>query len=121
MPSPLFILFFNKEYILKKSQLKILFLFLLLAAALPVFAQSGRGGDIMPAGMTNLMDSIVAIFTSGFVKAILIACLCGCAIAYGFNKDNEKMKRNVIAIGIAIGILVAASQIVDMVWNAAGS
>jgi uncharacterized membrane protein len=105
---------------LKKSNLKTLFLFLLFAAALPVFAQS-RGGDIMPAGMTNLMDSIVAIFTSGFVKAILIACLCGCAIAYGFNKDNEKMKRNVIAIGIAIGILVAASQIVDMVWNAAGA
>jgi type IV secretory pathway VirB2 component (pilin) len=109
-----------KEFILKKSNLKILFLFLFLAAALPVFAQ-GKGGDIMPAGMTNLMDSIVAIFTSGFVKAILIACLCGCAIAYGFNKDNEKMKRNIIAIGIAIAILVGASQIVDMVWNAAGA
>jgi len=98
-----------------------LFLFLLLAAALPLFAQSGRGGDIMPAGMTNLMESILNIFTGPFVKAILIICLCGCAIAYGFNKDNEKMKRNIIAIGIAIAILVAASQIVDMVWNAASS
>jgi len=75
----------------------------------------------MPAGMTNLMDSILEIFTGGFVKAILIICLCGCAIAYGFNKDNEKMKRNIIAIGVAIAILVAASQIVDMIWNAAGS
>ena len=105
---------------MKKSQIKILFLFLLLTAALPLFAQ-GKGGDLMPAGMTNLMDSVLAIFTGGFVKTILIICLCGCAVAYGFNKDNEKMKRNIIAIGIAIGILVAASQIVDMVWSAAGS
>lgn len=103
---------------MKKSQLKILFLFLFLAAALPLFA---KGGDIMPAGMTNLMDSILEIFTGGFVKAILIICLCGCAIAYGFNKDNEKMKRNIIAIGVAIAILVAASQIVDIVWDAARS
>ena len=95
------------------SNLKTFIFFLLLAAAMPLFAQ-----DIMPAGMTNLMDSILGIFTSGFVKAILIICLCGCAIAYAFNKDNEKMKRNVIAIGIAIAILVGASQIVGMVWDA---
>jgi type IV secretory pathway VirB2 component (pilin) len=106
-----------KEFILKKSNLKILFLFLFFAAALPVFAAK----DIMPAGMTNLMDSILAVFTGGFVKTILIVCLCGCAVAYGFNKDNEKMKRNIIAIGIAIGILVAASQIVDVIWDAAGT
>jgi uncharacterized membrane protein len=101
---------------LKKTDLKTLFLFLLFAAASPLFAQA-----VIPSGMQSLMDSVLAIFTSGFTKAILIMCLCGCAIAYGFNKDNEKMKRNVIAIGIAIGILVAASQIVDMVWDAAGS
>jgi len=104
---------------LKKSQIRILFLLLLFAAALPLFAQ-GRG-TVIPSGMQSLMDSVLEIFTSGFTKAILIMCLCGCAIAYGFNKDNEKMKRNVIAIGIAIGILVAASQIVDMIWDAAGS
>jgi len=112
-----FILFY-KEFVLKKSQIKILFLFLFLAAALPLFA---KGGDIVPPGMTNLMNSILAVFTGGFVKAILIICLCGCAVAYGFNKDNEKMKRNIIAIGVAIGILVAASQIVDTIWDAAGS
>jgi len=103
---------------LKKSQLKILFLFLFLAAALPLFA---KGSDIMPPGMTNLMDSVLEIFTGPFVKTILIICLCGCAIAYGFNKDNEKMKRNIIAIGIAIALLVGASFIVDMIWDAAAS
>lgn len=101
---------------MKKSKIKFLFLILLSAAAFPLFAQ----GSIVPAGMSNLMDNILAVFTSGFVKAILIMCLCGCAVAYGFNKDNEKMKKNVIAIGIAVAILVAASQLVDMVWNAAG-
>lgn len=100
---------------MKKSQIKTFFFMLLLVAAMPVFGQ----GNIIPAGMSNLMDSILAIFTSGFTKAILIMCLCGCAVAYGFNKDNDKMKKNVIAIGIAIGILVAASQLVDMIWNAA--
>jgi len=99
---------------MKNLRIKNVFFILLMTAAAPLFAQ-----DIMPAGMTSLMDSVLAIFTSGFTKAILIACLCGCAIAYGFNKDNEKMKRNVIAIAIAIGILVGASQVVDMVWTAA--
>jgi len=102
---------------MNKSQIKNLLFMLLLFAAVPLFAQSSP----LPSGMTSLMDSVLAIFTSGFTKAILIMCLCGCAIAYGFNKDNEKMKRNMIAIGIAIGILVAASQIVDMIWTAAGS
>jgi len=102
---------------MKREQLKSLFFALLLAAAAPLFAQA----DIMPAGMTSLMDSILAIFTGPFVKAILVICLCGCAVAYAFNKDNEKMKRNVIAIGIAIGILVAATFIVDAIWEAAQS
>jgi len=113
-----FLNIYPKEFILKKSNLKILFLFLLLAAALPLFAQ---GKDVVPPGMTNLMDSILTVFTGGFVKAILIICLCACAVAYGFNKDNEKMKRNIIAIGVAIAILVAASQIVDVIWDAAGA
>jgi type IV secretory pathway VirB2 component (pilin) len=100
---------------MKKTDLKILFLMLLLAAAAPLFA------DIMPPGMTTLADNVVAIFTGKFVRAILICCLAGCAVAYGFNKDNEKMKRNIIAIGVAIGILVAAASIVDAVWSAASS
>jgi len=88
---------------------------LLLAAAAPLFAQA----DIMPAGMTSLMQSILAVFTGPFVQTILTICFCGCAVAYGFNKDNEKMKRNIIAIGVAIGILAGASFITGAIWDAA--
>ena len=84
------------------------------APALPLAAQ-----DLLPSGMTNLMDSILEIFTGPFVRAILIICLCGCSVAYGFNKDNDKMKRNIIAIGIAVTILCTASFIVDKIWDAA--
>lgn len=90
-------------------------LILVFLRALPLFAQS----DILPSGMNSLMNEIRAIFTGDFVQGILVICLCGCAVAYGFNKDNEKMKRNVIVIAIAIAILVAASNIVEAVWEAA--
>jgi type IV secretory pathway VirB2 component (pilin) len=99
---------------MKKIDLKILFLVLLLAAAVPLFAQ-----DIMPAGMTTLVENIMKIFTGRFVQVILIICLAGCAVAYGFNKDNEKMKRNIIAIGVAIALIVGAQVIVKAIWDAA--
>ena len=86
---------------------------LYLAPALPLVAQ-----DLLPSGMHSLMESVLEIFTGTFVKSILIACLCGCAVVYGFNKDNEKMKRNVIAIGVAVAILCTASFIVDKIWEA---
>jgi type IV secretory pathway VirB2 component (pilin) len=81
--------------------------------ALPLFA-----ADILPGGMSTLMDNILEVFTGAFVKTILIIFLCGTAVAYGFNKDNEKMKRNCIAIGIAIAILIGASAIVGAIWDA---
>ncbi|MDR1909493.1 MAG: TrbC/VirB2 family protein [Spirochaetaceae bacterium] len=94
--------------------MKLLLLLLLFALrSLPLSAQ-----DILPSGMTSLMEDILTVFTGTFVKTILIICLCGCAVAYGFNKDNEKMKRNAIAIGIAVAILVCASLIIDAIWNA---
>jgi type IV secretory pathway VirB2 component (pilin) len=92
------------------------FMFAVMAVECPsVFA---AGGDIVPAGMTSLMDSILGVFTGPLVKTILIICLAGCAVAYGFNKDNEKMKRNIIAIAIAIGVVVGASGIVGTIWDA---
>lgn len=84
--------------------------------AMPLAAQNA---NIMPAGMTSLMDSILEIFTGGFVKTILIIMLAATAVAYGFNKDNEKMKRNCIAIGIAIAIIIGSTVIVDAIWVAA--
>jgi len=98
---------------MKNSQLKIMFLMLLLAAAMPLFAQ-----DIIPSGLNTLAGSIRTAFTSDIVKIILVCCLAGCGVAYGFNKDNEKMKRNVIAIAIAIAIVMGAQGIVDKVWAA---
>ena len=93
----------------------MMFCLLLLGAAMPVFA-----ADIVPAGMTSLVNAILGVFTGGFVKTILIIFLAACAVAYGFNKDNEKMKRNILAIGIAIAIVVAAQWIVDAIWSASG-
>ncbi|MDR0513396.1 MAG: TrbC/VirB2 family protein [Treponema sp.] len=89
-------------------------LFVLLYS-MPLFAQ-----NIMPQGMETLAQSIVNIFTGNFVRTILIIFLCGAAVTYAFNKDNEKMKRNCIAIGVAIAIIMGASTIVDAVFTAAG-
>jgi len=100
---------------MKKSQLKILFLFLLLTAAMPLFAQS-----IVPSGLESIGDQIQEAFTSPIITVILVGCLVGCGVAYAFNKDNEKMKRNVIAIAIGIIIIGTAQQIVTAIMDAAG-
>jgi type IV secretory pathway VirB2 component (pilin) len=92
-----------------------------LALSLALIAARAFAQDILPTGMSNLMNSVLGIFTGNFVKTILIICLCGCAIAYGFNKDNEKMKRNALAIGIAVAILVCANLIVEAIWTASQS
>jgi type IV secretory pathway VirB2 component (pilin) len=98
---------------MKKSVKNCVLSFLLLLPAAKAFAQG-----LLPSGMTSLVEDILDVFKGPFVKTILIICLCGCAVAYGFNKDNEKMKRNIIAIGIAIGILCTASFIVEAIWDA---
>jgi len=97
---------------MKTSKLKIMFLMLLLIAAAPLFAQT------IPAGLTTLSENIRDAFTSDIVKIILVCCLAGCGVAYGFNKDNEKMKRNIIAIAVAIAIVMGAQGIVDTIWSA---
>jgi len=94
---------------------KIMLFVLLMAAAAPLFADGLS--DLGLGGMDKLGTSIKEIFTGSLMRTILIICLAGCAIAYGFNKDNEKIKRNIIAIAIAIGILVAAQSIVEKVWG----
>jgi|GEM_PF-3167514 len=100
---------------MKNSHLKTTILpALLLATSAPAFAQG-----IVPQGMTTLAENILAVFTGGLVRTILVIFLAACAVAYGFNKDNEKMKRNIIAIGVAIAIIVAAQTIVGAIWDAA--
>ena len=97
---------------MNRSYLRIFIFFLLFTAVYPLFAQS-----ILPAGLTSLADSIRDIFIGPFVRTILVICLAGCAVAYGFNKDNEKMKRNILAIGISIAIIVGAQTIVGAIWS----
>jgi hypothetical protein len=106
--------FYMKAFILKFRKL-LVFAVLAPVSALPLFAQ----GELLPSGMTTLMTSLLEIFIGDFVQGILVICLCGCAVAYGFNKDNEKMKRNIIAIGVALAILAAASNIVEAIFKAA--
>ena len=88
----------------------------LFFATLPLVYSQG----VIPPGMQTLADNILDIFTSGFVRVILAIFLCGSALAYGFNKDNDKVKRNAIAIGIASAILVVATTLIDLIWGAAG-
>ena len=80
----------------------------------PVFA------DIIPKGMTTLAENIRDAFTSPLVKVILGIMLCGSAVAYAFNKDNEKIKRNALAILIAAAILMTSTFIIDAIWSASG-
>ena len=94
---------------------KIYLVLFLLLLSLPLFAQPA-----LPGGMQTLADNILAVFKSDFLKAILGIFLCGSAVAYAFNKDNEKVKRNCIAIGVSAAILVLATQIVGAVWTGAG-
>ena len=77
------------------------------------------GQNIVPPGMERLADNILGVFTSPFIRVILAIFLCGSAITYAFNKDNEKIKRNCIAIGVAAAILVVSQTLVDIVWRAA--
>jgi len=86
------------------------------AMALPLFA----AGDIVPRGMTTLAESILGIFTGRLVQVILAICLCGSAVMFAYNKDNERIKKSAIAVGIAAMVLMGASGIVGAIWSASG-
>lgn len=74
----------------------------------------------MPRGMQSLADSVLEVFTGRFVQIIFAIFFCGAAVAYGFNKDNEKVKRSCIAVGIACAMIASASAIVGAIWSASG-
>ena len=77
----------------------------------PLFAQDAV------AQLNTTADKLLALFTSPFVKVSLAIMLCGSAVAYAFNKDNDKIKRSAIAIGIAAIIIMGATGIVGLVWT----
>ena len=91
------------------------FCFLFLAGLHMSFAQS-----FLPPGMNTLADNVMDIFKSPFIKVVLAIFLCGSAVTYAFNKDNDKVKKNCIAVGISSAILVVAQQVFDKIFSAAG-
>jgi len=100
---------------MKNSQMKILFLFLLLTAAVtPLFA-----ADIVPSGMKNVADAVLDFFTGGIMITIETCCVIGCAIAYAYSKNNDNMKKSMIAIGVSIIVIGVASQLVKAIMDAA--
>jgi type IV secretory pathway VirB2 component (pilin) len=72
----------------------------------------------MPAELQDLATKIQEVIRGPFVRTLLVIFLCASAITYAFNKDNEKVKRNCIAVGVAAGILVAAVTLVDAIFPA---
>ena len=98
-----------------KNYLSLLF----LTTPVLLYSQSKSGG-IVPAGMQSLTDNIREVLMGPLVRSIMVIMLIGVAIAYGFNKDNDQLKRKLLAVGIAIAIIVGAITIVDSIWSASG-
>ena len=82
-----------------------------LALSQPVFAQDAIGK------MESVADKILGIFTGTLVRAILAISLCGSAVMYAANKDNDKVKRGCLAVGIAAVIIISASGIVGFMMD----
>lgn len=83
--------------------------------ALSVFA-----ADLVPAGMNTLAKTILDFFTGPIMVSIFGIVLCGSAVAFAYNKDNEKIKKTCIALFISIGLMFGATQIIGAIFEAAG-
>jgi len=99
---------------MKRLKYFLPFLFTIFLSS-PLFAQG-----IVPQGMQNLTDQILEVFTGPLVRTILIIIFVATGIVFAYNKDNEKMKRNCIAIFVGIAIVGIGGEVVRQVWNAAG-
>jgi len=104
---------------MKNLQKKIQLFVFYLTAGMPLFA-AGDLGSLGLGKLETFADNILGIFGGKLIRTILICCLIACGVVYAFNKDNEKMKRNIIAIGVAILIIGAAQEIVAAFFGAAG-
>jgi type IV secretory pathway VirB2 component (pilin) len=112
--------FIFKEFIMIKGSGKFHFSSPLVKAAAfltcftlsqPAFAQAAGQIEAI-SKMQTAADSILEILTGSLVRAILAISLCACAVVYATNKDNEKVKRGCLAIGISGLIIMSASSIV---------
>jgi len=77
----------------------------------PVFAQDAIGK------MESVADKILGVFTGTLVRAILAISLCASAVVYATNKDNDKVKRGCLAVGVAAVIIISASGIVGFMMD----
>ena len=80
-----------------------------LVLSQPAFAQ-----DIAALSkMTSVAEKIRDAFTGKLVRAILVIAFCGSAVMYAVNKDNDRVKKNCVAVGIASALIMGASGLVD--------
>jgi type IV secretory pathway VirB2 component (pilin) len=97
----------------RRGDFRVLFLmFVLLAASASLYAQ-----EIIPEQLTSMSTNIQEVFTGDLAKTILGCCFAGSCIAYGYNKDNEKMKGKLIAVVVATGLLVITQQVMNKLWS----
>ena len=107
----IFVRIFMKEK-LRKVTVFLAFIF----SPVALFAQS----SVAMGKMEKLADTIYGYFDSNLVRIILAIFLAGSAIAFGFSKDNEKLKRSAVAIFISAAIILLSKEIVLAVWSASG-
>jgi type IV secretory pathway VirB2 component (pilin) len=97
---------------MKQKIKRFLALVSLVLSGVPLYADYA-----LPTQLETAANSIKTIITGPFVKTLLIIFLCASAITYAFNKDNEKVKRNCIAVFIGAVIVIAATTILGAVWD----
>jgi hypothetical protein len=81
------------------------------ALSQPIFAQDAISK------MESVADKILGVFTGNLVRAILAIALCASAVVYATNKDNDKVKRGCLAVGVAGVIIISASGIVGFIMD----
>jgi hypothetical protein len=82
---------------------------LLLFSPLSAFA----AGDALSM-MQGTADKFLEMFKSGLVTAILAIAVSAAGVAFAAFKDNEKVKRSMIAIIIGGIMIICAQQIVEI-------
>jgi hypothetical protein len=100
-----FSLFFSSPLV------KLAAFFTCLALSQPAFAQDAI------AKMEAVTDKVLKLFTGTLVRTILAIAFCCSAVAYAMNKDNDKVKRGALAVGIASIMIIAASGIVSFMMD----
>lgn len=88
--------------------------FLALLTTGTLYAQAN---DLIPQGLQTTAENIQEIFTGDLAKIVMGCCFAGACIAYGYNKDNDRMKGKMVAVVVATGLLVLTQQIMDKLWT----